>query len=121
MRKYKSDIIIACVIILILTYFIPAPNILHYGIIIFLIFVGLPKLNSKEEDFWENQKHDENRLYNEEEQEQAQETQRQRSAFSLRADESQFWENRPHDEEEQKTDYSQVDPCFRGDKRNNLL
>lgn len=72
-------------------------------------------LGRDESQFWENRPHDDE----EPGQEYIQEPKRERSSFSLRVDESQFWENRPHDDEEEslQTDYSQVDPCFLGDKK----
>ena len=111
MKRHKDDIIIACIVILILTYFIPGPNFLHYGVLFVLIFLCLPSLGRKEEDFWENRSHDDS------ENETFYHSDYERPLYSLRADESQFWENR-FDEDEQKTDYSQVDSCFRGDSKN---
>lgn len=116
LKNHKTDIIIACVIILILTYFIPGPNILHYGVLFVLIMLSFPSLRRDESQYYENRPHDSE----EPEREYVQEPNTERSAFSLRVDESQFWENRHHEEEEPKTDYSQVDPCFRGDGKKKL-
>lgn len=112
MKRHKSDIIIACIIILILTYFIPGPNFLHYGVLFVLIFLCLPSLGRKEEDFWENRSHDDSEI------ETPSQSDYERPSYSLRVDESLFWENQHRDDDlESKTDYSQVDPCFRGDKK----
>ena len=66
----------------------------------------------KEEDFWENRSHDDSEI------ETPSQSDYERPSYSLRVDESLFWENQHRDDDlESKTDYSQVDPCFRGDKK----
>ncbi len=87
MHKYKNDIIIACAIILILTYIIPAPKIIHYGVLAFLLLSGLPSLGRNEKDFYDNQIHD---------------------------DEIEEVQNI---DKEEKTDYSQLDSCFFNDNK----
>lgn len=110
MHKYSKDIMWGLIAIVVVMFFLTGKLYIFPVILIVCLAFSLGR---DESQYYENRSH------YEDEQEQAQEPEfdRQRSIFSLRVDESQFWENR-FDKDEQKTDYSQVDPCFRGDSKN---
>ena len=113
MKNIKSDVMWGLIAVIVVMFFLTGKVFVFS--LIGVVILAIPSLGRDESQYWENRPHDDE----EPEQEYIPERKNERSAFSLRVDESQFWENRPHDDEEEpvQTDYSQVDPCFLGDKK----
>ncbi len=123
LRKYKDDIIIGLIIIIVIVFLLYGFCMLHLVLSFFLLIISLPSMGKDENKFYENQVHE-----NDTSEVQLKDTVQERPAYSLRVDESQFWENRVHDESEElsdtwmdasaaETDYSTLDPCFLGDRK----
>lgn len=110
MHKYSKDIMWGFIAIVVVMFFLTGKIYIFPIIIIVCLAFSLGR---DESQYYENRPHDDSEI------ETPSQSDYERPSYSLHVDESLFWENQHHDDDlEPKTDYSQVDPCFRGDQKN---